>query len=94
MPDALEAAAVHRLVATVRCPLCGHAFHTREVAVISHKPDEWLLDVVCHHCESHGLVLAEIEAEPPGEPIDRAEVEEWRRFLRAFHGDMRDLLGA
>jgi hypothetical protein len=29
--------------------------------VLDHRPDEWLLDVVCHACASHGLVLAEIE---------------------------------
>lgn len=92
--DTLDAAAVHRLVTTVRCPSCGHAFHTGDVSVISRKPDEWLLDVVCHTCASHGLVLAEIEAtEPVDQPIDRFEMEEWRRFLREFHGDMHDLLG-
>lgn len=90
--DALDAAAVHRLVTTVRCPSCGQAFHTDDVAVISRRPDEWLLDVVCHTCASHGWVLAEIE-DPAHAPIDRIEVEEWRRFLRQFHGDMRDLLG-
>jgi len=90
--NALEAAAVHRLIATVRCPLCGHAFHADDVAVVDHRPDEWLLDVVCHACESRGLVLAEIEGATRA-PIDRREVEEWRRFLQEFRGDMRDLLG-
>ncbi len=89
--NALEAAAVHRLITTVRCPRCGHAFDAEDVAVLDYRPDEWLLDVVCHACESHGLVLAEIER-PPGAPIDGAEIDEWRRFLRQFRGDMRDLL--
>ncbi|HLF29353.1 MAG TPA: hypothetical protein VJG32_23760 [Anaerolineae bacterium] len=91
--NALEAAAVHRLITTVRCPLCGQAFHAEDVAVLDHRPDEWLLDVVCHSCESRGLVLAEIE-NPASGPIERGEVEEWRHFLRQFRGDMRDLLGA
>lgn len=91
--NALETAAVHRLIKTVRCPQCGHAFDADDVAVLDHRPDEWLLDVVCHACASHGLVLAEIE-KAAREPIDRAEVEEWRRFLRHFRGDMHDLLGA
>jgi hypothetical protein len=89
--NALEAAAVRRLIATVRCPLCGHTFHTEDVAVLDHRPDEWLLDVVCHACASRGIVLAEIENASHA-PIARAEVEEWRRFLREFQGDMRDLL--
>jgi hypothetical protein len=89
--DALDAAAVHRLIKTVRCPSCGHAFAARDVAVLDRRPDEWLLDVVCHACTSHGLVLAEIE-EPRDGPIDHNEVEDWRRYLRHFHGDMRALL--
>jgi hypothetical protein len=90
--DALDSAAVRRLVTTVRCPSCGRRFHVDDVEVISRHPAEWLFDVVCHTCESHGWVLAEIE-DPYDGPIDRVEVEEWRRFLRHFHGDMRDLLG-
>ncbi len=91
--DVLDAAAIHRLVTTVRCPSCGQAFDADDVAVIRRRPDEWLLDVVCHTCASHGWVLAEIERRS-GAPIERDEVEEWRRWLREFHGDMRDLLGA
>ena len=90
--DALDAAAVRRLIDTVRCPSCGHTFAARDVAVLDRRPDEWLLDVVCHACASHGLVLAEIEPSAR-RPIDRGEVEDWRRFLREFHGDMRALLG-
>jgi len=90
--NTLEAAAVHRLINTVRCPQCGHAFDVSDVAVLAQRPDEWLLDVVCHACASHGLVLAEIERAVRA-PINRAEVEEWRRFLRHFRGDMHDLLG-
>jgi len=89
--NALEAAAVQRLITTVRCPHCGQAFHFEDVAVLDHRPDEWLLDVVCRVCATRGLVVAEIEASERA-PIDRAEVEEWRRFLRRFHGDMHDLL--
>ena len=89
----LEAAAVRRLIATVRCPSCGHTFHTEDVSVLDHRPYEWLLDVVCHACASRGLVFAEIERATRA-PIGRAEVEEWRRFLREFQGDMRDLLKA
>jgi hypothetical protein len=91
--NALESAAVRRLITTVRCPQCGHTFDADDVAVLDHRPDEWLLDVACHACPSRGLVLAEIERRS-GAPIDRAEVEEWRQFLRQFQGDMRDLLGA
>lgn len=90
---ALEVAAVNRLITTVRCPQCGQAFDARDVAVLDHRPDEWLLDVVCHACEARGLVLAEVERRADA-PIDRAEVEEWRHFLSHFQGDMRDLLGA
>lgn len=90
--NTLEAAAVHRLITTVRCPACGHAFESQDVAVLDHRPDEWLLDVVCHACQSHGLVLAEIERQARG-PIDSAEVAQWRHFLRHFTGDMHDLLG-
>jgi hypothetical protein len=90
--DTLDTAAVNRLVATVHCPLCGHAFHTGDVSVISRRPEEWLLDVVCHTCDTRGWVLAEID-EPYNGPIDQVEVEEWRRFLRQFHGGFRDLLG-
>lgn len=89
--DALDAAAVHRLITTVRCPSCGESFDARDVAVLDRRPDEWLLDVVCHTCESRGIVLAEIEPADHS-PIDRAEVEVWRQFLRHFHGDMRALL--
>ena len=87
-----EAAAVRRLVNTVRCPRCGKAFHADDVGVLDHRPDEWLLDVVCRTCESYGLVLAEIETDTA--PIDALEVDEWRRFLRDFDGDLRDLLRA
>ena len=91
--DALDAAAVNRLIHTVRCPSCGNAFDAGDVAVIDRQPDEWVLDVVCHTCRSRGLVLAEIE-DAADEPIDRAEVEAWRLFLRHFHGDVYDLLNA
>ena len=68
---------IKRVVATIKCGVCGERYEGENVKVLGHHNDLWFLSVFCPACGGQGLVAAEIrEGELPQPIIDLSETEQ------------------
>ena len=70
---------IKRLVATVRCGVCGEHYDGQNVKVLGHRDALWFLNVFCPACGSQGLLAAAIKEGELLWPItDLSETEQAR----------------
>ena len=68
---------IKRLVATVRCGVCGEHYDGQNVKVLGHRDALWFLSVFCPVCGGQGLLAAAIkEGELPRPITDLSETEQ------------------
>ncbi|MFH1485018.1 MAG: hypothetical protein ABIH46_03020 [Chloroflexota bacterium] len=65
-----------RVMATMKCSVCGQRYEASNVNVLGHQEELWFLSVFCPSCHSHGLVAAVIkEGKSPDTVSDLTEAE-------------------
>ncbi|MBI2909844.1 MAG: hypothetical protein HYX92_19565 [Chloroflexi bacterium] len=65
-----------RLMATMKCSVCGQRYEASNVNVLGHQEELWFLSVFCSSCHSHGLVAAVVkDARTPEGVSDLTETE-------------------
>ena len=94
---------IKRLIANVRCGVCGEHYGGQNVKVLGHRDALWFLSVFCPACGGQGLVAAAIkERELPRPITDLSETEQarFRNFgpvsadeLLDIHAFLRDFEG-
>lgn len=68
-----------RLMATMKCSVCGQRYEATNVNVLGHQEELWFLSVFCSSCHSHGLVAAVVkEGKSPETATDLTETEHYR----------------
>ena len=67
--------AVKRLMATVKCTVCGANYDGEKVTVLGHQEDIWFLSVACSKCRTQGLVAALVKKGAKGEVVIAASQE-------------------
>ena len=68
---------IKRLVATVRCGVCGEPYEGQNVKVLGHRDTLWFLSVSCPACGGQGLLAAAIKEGELARPItDLSETEQ------------------
>lgn len=68
-----------RLMATMKCSVCGRRYEATNVNVLGHQEELWFLSVFCPSCRSHGLVAAVIkEGKSPELVTDLTEAEHFK----------------
>lgn len=94
-PDLDDEAVIQHLIESVRCSECGGAYEAEDVYILSQENDTWALVAYCPTCGLESVVMAYVDATYSADmdPPDEDEVAAWGRFLAAFEGDLRDLLG-
>jgi len=80
---------IKRLVATIKCGVCGQHYEGDNMKVLGHRDDLWFLSVFCPACRSQGLVAAVIKkGELPLPITDLNETEQVKfRGLGPVSGD-------
>jgi hypothetical protein len=65
---------VKRLMAAVKCSVCGSHYESDKVDVLGHQEELWFLSVTCVHCRTQGLVAALIKDARSGEAPEVVEL--------------------
>ncbi len=83
---------IKRLIATIKCGICGQPYKGKNVRILGHRDDLWFLSVFCPACGSQGLVAAVIkEGQLPHLITDLTEAEQ-AKFRELEPVDADDLL--
>ncbi len=54
---------VRRLMAAVKCNVCGSTYEPDRIKVLGHKDELWFLTVTCDRCHTQGLVAALLKSD-------------------------------
>lgn len=57
----MEENLVKRLMASIKCNICGQRYEVDDISIIGHEDDLWFLGVFCAACHTRYLVAAEIK---------------------------------
>lgn len=99
---------IQYVISYMTCGVCGGSYRLQDVEVIDEDDAMWAMVARCPLCGEEGLILAFAspleednvwvdqdadDGRDAGlEALSEKDVDEWRAFLDAFHGDMEDLL--
>ncbi len=104
----MEESLIKKLLASIKCSVCGRRYEAGNVSIIGHRQETWYLRAQCPACHAHSLVTAVLKEESlPQSLTDLSEYEQ-RKFkntqisgddvldmhnaLKDFGGDLSDLL--
>jgi hypothetical protein len=60
---------IKRLMASIKCGVCGQPYKKANIKVIGHQEDFWFLNVHCSTCQSHALVAAVVREDTAPEIV-------------------------
>ncbi len=67
---------IKRLLASVKCAVCGQHYQVDKISILDHEEDLWFLEASCFACETQCLVAVIIkEEEVPQAVTDLTEAE-------------------
>lgn len=80
MPGGLETALVEdlikRLIASIKCGVCGQRYEVDNISILGHRQDLWYLRALCSACRTQSLVAVVIKEDRLPEAItDLTETE-------------------
>jgi len=81
-----------KLLATMKCGMCGNPYQSGNVNILGHKEDLWFLSVFCPSCKSQGLVAAVVKEGKVTEVITELTPEEQKRLSMATPLSSDDLM--
>ena len=74
--ELVDKSLIKRLLASVKCGVCGQHYEVDNIDVLGHQEDLWFLRVFCSTCRTQYLVVAVIkEGRVPEVISDLTEVE-------------------
>lgn len=83
---------IRRLVATIKCSVCGQFYQGKNVKVLGHDDDMWFVSAYCPKCGSQALVAAVIKEGAHTEVITDFTGEEFDKFSEAEEITADDVL--
>ena len=88
----MEENLLKKLMATIKCGVCGRGYDTENVDVVGREEDLWFLKALCPSCHTECLVAAVVKKEKVSEiPSDLTRAE-FKRFANAHAPTADDLL--
>jgi hypothetical protein len=81
-----------KLLATMKCSMCGHPYQSGNVNILGHKDDLWFLSVFCPSCKSQGLVAAVVKEGKVTEVLTELTAAEQKRLASAAPLSSDDLM--
>ena len=83
---------IKKILANMKCGVCGEQYESTNVNVIGHRDDLWFLTVYCPSCKSKGIVAAIVAADKSPEAITELTEAELTRFSSVSSVDSDDVL--
>ncbi len=72
----VEESLIRRLIASIKCGVCGQCYQVDNVRILGHRQDLWYLRALCSSCRTQALVAAVIREDRLPEVItDLTEME-------------------
>jgi hypothetical protein len=72
----VEESLIKRLMASIKCGVCGHRYEVDSINVLSHDQDLWFLSASCLACHTRCLIAAIVsEGKAPEVITDLTEAE-------------------
>ena len=92
----MEETVIKRLMASVKCTVCGQRYETDNISVLGHQEDLWFLRVLCSTCHTQFLVAAVIKEDKEPKVITdltEAELDKFRDAGVLSADDILDMHG-
>ena len=81
-----------KLLATMKCGMCGNQYQSGNVNILGHKEDLWFLSVFCPSCKTQGLVAAGVKEGKVTEVLTEPTPEEQKKLSMATPLSSDDLM--
>ena len=88
----MEESLLKKLMATIKCDVCGRGYDTKNVDVVGREADLWFLKALCPSCRTECLVAAVVKKEKAPEIASELTQAEFKRFANAPAPTDDDLL--
>jgi len=83
---------IKKLLANMKCGVCGEQYESANVNVIGHRDDLWFVTVYCPSCKSKGIVAAIVTEDKSPEVITELTEAEQTKFSAVSSVDSDDVL--
>jgi len=91
----MEEGVVKRLMASIKCGVCGQGYEVDSVSVLGHSQDLWFLQAFCSACHTRCLVAAVVKesAEPEliTSDLTEAELDKFKSVGKLAADEMLDV---
>jgi len=79
--ELVEESLIKRLIASIKCGVCGQRYAMDSVSILGHRQDLWYLRARCSDCHTQSLVAVVIKEDGSTEPVTdltKAELDKFR----------------
>ncbi len=90
----MEEGLIRRLIASVKCNVCGQHYEIDNIKVLNRHEDLWFLSVFCSACDTRCLVAAVIKQDRAPEVVTdltEAELDKFRNMDRPTTDEALDM---
>ena len=79
----MEESLIKKLVASIKCGVCGQRYGADNIRILGHRRDVWYLRALCPACHTQSLVAAVIQEDKLSEVITDLTEGELEKFRDA-----------
>jgi hypothetical protein len=79
----MEEKPLKRIMASIKCTVCGQSYEADRVRVIGRREGWWFLSVACSACQTQCLVAAVVREDGAPEMVTDLTEAEWPKFREA-----------
>ena len=83
---------IKKLLANMKCGICGQRYEPPNVNVLGHRDDLWFLSIYCPSCKTQGLVAAVLKEGKLPDKVTELTEAEYTKFSGGPPVDSDDLL--
>jgi hypothetical protein len=88
----VEEGLIKKLLASIKCGVCGHRYELDNINVLSHNQDLWFLSAICSACHTRCLIAAIVKEGKAPEVVTDLTEAELGRFKKAGKLNADDVL--
>jgi hypothetical protein len=88
----VEESLIKRLIARIKCGVCGGRYEVNNISILGHHQDLWYLKASCSACRTQALVAAVVKEGRLPEPITDLTKSERNKFRDAEVVTVDDVL--
>ncbi|MBI4287263.1 MAG: hypothetical protein HY671_02405 [Chloroflexi bacterium] len=88
----MEELPMEKLVASLRCAVCGQHYHVRELKVLGRRDEMWYLNVHCTSCGSRGMMAVAFKESRGHKAATELSSDEQKQFFDAAAISGEDIL--